>query len=166
MTPIVKRFALALASLAFTLVAGCGGDKGSMADPPADFRVQAGDGSVIVTWTAEPETEYWLFFGLGSDITTDNWATRGGRAITAATSPRIITGLTNGVGYSFTINARKNKGPGGDGAPSQNVTPMLAGANWAPGAPLGSQKVNTISAGTLVNGFDGVTVGNAGAIYS
>jgi len=166
MTPIVNRFALALATFLLALVAGCGGDKGSAADPPADFRVQAGDGSAIVSWTAQPDTEYWLFFGLGSDITIDNWATRGGVAVTNATSPRIITGLTNGVTYSFTINARKNKGPGGDGAPSQNIVPMLAGANWAPAAPLGTQNLNAISGGTLVNGFDVVAVGNAGAIYS
>jgi hypothetical protein len=166
MTPIVKRLALALATFALALVAGCGGDKGSEADPPADFRVQAGDGSAIVTWTAEPDTEYWLFFGLGPDITVDNWAPRGGVAITNATSPRIITGLTNGVTYSFTINARKNKGPGGDGAPSQNIVPMIAGENWAPAAALGTQNLNAIAGGTLPNGFDVVAVGNAGAIYS
>ena len=79
---IVKKLALLLASFALVLVAGCGGsDKGSPVDPPTDFRVQAGDGSVILTWTQQPETEYWIFFGLGPDITTDNWATRGGVAI-------------------------------------------------------------------------------------
>src|SRR5688572_25860363 len=121
---IVKKLALLLASFVLVLLAGCGGsDKGSSADPPADFRVQPGDGSVIITWTAEPETEYWIFFGVGPDINTTNWATRGGVAITNAISPRIITGLSNGITYSFTINARKDKGPGGAGAPTQIAVP-------------------------------------------
>lgn len=164
---IVKRLALLLASFVLVLVAGCGGsDKGSSADPPADFRVQAGDGSVIITWTAEPETEYWIFFGVGPDINTTNWATRGGVAITNAISPRIITGLTNGTTYSFTINARKNKGPGGSGAPTQVAVPLLAGENWAPGALLGTQKLNAIAAGPFVSGFNIATVGDAGTIFS
>jgi hypothetical protein len=164
----VKRLALLLSSMAFALIlAGCGGgDKGSSADPPADFRVQGGDGSVVVTWTAEPETEYWIFFGVGPDITTTNWAVRGGVAITNAQSPRIITGLTNGTTYSFTINARKNKGPGGQGAPTQAVVPRLAGDTWAPGPPLGTQDLRSVAAGTLANGFDVVAVGNGGVIFS
>jgi hypothetical protein len=163
----VKKLALLLASLAFALLAGCGGsNKGSPADPPADFHVQSGDGSVIVSWTAEPGVEYWIFFGVGPDITTTNWATRGGVVLTNAQSPRIITGLQNGVTYSFTINGRKDKGPGGAGAPTQAVTPTVAGENWQPGLPLGSQELNGITAGTLANGFDVVVVGDAGALYS
>jgi hypothetical protein len=165
--PIVNKLSLFLASLALGLLAGCGGsDKGSSADPPADFRVQPGDGSVIVTWTAEPETDYWIFFGLGPDINTSNWAIRGGVVITNAQSPRIITGLANGTTYSFTINARKNKGPGGEGAPTQVVVPRLAGENWAPGTPLGTQNLVSIAAGTVINGYNVVAVGEGGAIYS
>ena len=164
---IVKRLALILASAAVFILAGCGGaDGGNPADPPADFRVTPGDGSAIVSWTAEPDVEYWLFFGVGPDITTSNWTQRGGVVLTAVTSPRIITGLVNGTTYSFTINGRKNRGPGGPGAPTQNIVPQLAGANWAPNPPLGTQNLNGIAAGALANGFDIVTVGDAGTIYS
>jgi hypothetical protein len=164
---IVKKLSLFLASLALALLAGCGGsDKGSSVDPPANFQVTPGDGSVIVTWTAEPDTDYWIFFGLGPDINTTNWIQRGGVALTNQVSPRIITGLTNGTTYSFTINGRRNKGPGGHGAPTQAVVPHQAGENWQPGTPLGTQTLTSITAGTMINGFDVVTVGDGGAIYS
>jgi photosystem II stability/assembly factor-like uncharacterized protein len=163
----VKRLSLLLASMALALLAGCGGsNKGSSADPPADFRVQAGDGSVIVTWTAEPGTDYWIFFGVGAGITTDNWIQRGGVAIPNVVSPRIITGLSNGTTYSFTINARKDKGPGGAGAPSQAVVPVQAGETWSPRPVLGTQNLNAITAGNMVNGFDVAIVGDAGTIFS
>ena len=164
---LVKRLALLLASFCLAVLAGCGGsEKGSSADPPANFRVAPGDGSVIVSWTAEPETEYWIFFGVGPNINTSNWIQLGGVAIPNAVSPRIITGLSNGTTYSFTINARKDKGPGGPGAPTQVVVPILAGETWAPRPALGTQDLNAITAGNMVNGFDSVTVGNAGTIYS
>ena len=164
---IVKKLALLIASSALLLLAACGGGgNGSSADPPADFRVVPGDGSATITWTAEPDVEYWLFYGVGPDITTSNWTQRGGVVATNVTSPRIVTGLVNGQTYSFTINGRKDKGPGGPGAPTQNIVPQLAGANWAPGAPLGTQKLNGIVAGSLANGFDIVAVGDGGVIFS
>lgn len=161
----VKKLALFLASAAFALLAGCG-KQGSEAEPPANFRVVPGDASVIVSWDAEPDVDYWIFFGTGTDITTDNWANRNGVALPNSTSPRIITGLRNGVTYSFTINGRKDRGAGGPGAPTQVVVPTVAGATWAPGAPLGTTRLNSISAGTLVTGFGVATVGDGGAIFS
>lgn len=166
-TPLVKRLSHFLASMLLVLLAACGGsDKGESVDPPTDFRVSAGDGSVIVSWTAQPETEYWIFFGVGPNINTGNWIQLGGVAIPNAVSPRIITGLSNGTTYSFTINARKNKGPGGDGAPTQVVVPVQAGETWSPRPALGTQTLNAIAAGNMVTGFNSVTVGDTGVIYS
>ena len=163
---MMKRLALLLASFALAVLAGCGGEKGSSADPPQNFKVTAGDGSVIVTWTAEAETDYWIFFGVGEGITTDNWIQRGGVAIPNAVSPRIITGLANGTTYSFTVNGRKNKGPGGPGTASITVVPILAGETWTPRPALGTQNLTSIGAGNFGNGFAGVIVGKAGTIYS
>lgn len=164
---MLRKISAVIASLAIAVLAGCGGGSdGGDVSPPADFRVVPGDASVIVTWTAEPDVDYWIFFGPGSNINTSNWATQGGVAITGVTSPRIITGLANGVTYSFTINGRKNRGAGGQGAPTQVATPQVAGANWALGTPVGNTRLNSIAAGTLFTGFTVATVGVGGTIFS
>jgi len=162
----VKKLALLLASLALTLLAGGCGSQGSSADYPADFKVVAGDASAIVTWTAEPDVDYWIFYGKGDSVTTSNWASTGGAVITKATSPRVITGLANGTTYSFTINGRKDGGPGGSGAPTQVVVPQLAGANWALGAPLGTGVLRGIAAGFGASGSAVIAVGANGAIFT
>lgn len=162
----MKKLLLVLASTAFAFLSGCGSDGGSAADPPADFRVVAGDGSVIVSWTPEPDVDYWIFFGPGTTINTSNWANQGGTVIPNAISPRIITGLANGVTYSFTINGRKDRGPGGSGAPTQVATPMQAGANWEVGTPLGSARLTSIAGGSLGTGFTLASVSESGAIYT
>jgi hypothetical protein len=161
----VKSFLLAASTAVMLLIAGCG-NQGSPASAPDNFRVVAGDGSVTATWTEEPDVDYWIFYGPGSAITTSNWATSGGSVITGAKSPRIITGLANDRTYSFTINGRKDRGPGGDGAPTQVAVPRLAGANWAAGTPLGTGKLNSIVAGGSSLGFAVVTVGAGGTIDS
>lgn len=163
----MKRFALLLASTALSfLLAACGGSSGSSADAPPDFKVVAGDGSVTISWTAEPEVVYWIFYGPGSNITTTNWSTTGGRVIAGATSPQVITGLINDSTYSFTINGRKNGGPGGSGAPTQVAVPRLSGANWAVNAPLGTATLRGISSGATVSGFAKLSVGDGGALYA
>lgn len=162
----VKRLFLLAASMAAALLLGACGGQGNSADYPRDFRVVAGDASATVTWTAEPDVDYWIFFGAGPNITTANWAASNGRVITSAKSPQIITGLANGTTYSFTINGRKNRGPGGSGAPTQVIVPVLAGENWAPGTPIGATRLNGIAAGTGTLGFSVVTVGAGGTIYS
>ena len=162
----MKKLALLLASLALTLLAGGCGSQGSSADPPADFKVVAGDASATVTWTAEPDVDYWIFYGPGEGITSTNWSTSRGAALPNATSPFVVTGLVNGSTYSFSINGRKGGGPGGPGAPTQVVVPTLAGGNWAVGAPLGTARINGIAAGTGTGGFSTVAVGANGAIFS
>jgi hypothetical protein len=162
----VKKFALLLACLAVTaLVAGCS-SPGTSAEPPADFKVVAGDGSVVLTWTAEEGVDYWIFYGLGTGITTENWANTGGRVATKARSPYVLTGLTNGLTYSFTINGRRDGGPGGPGAPTQVAQPRLSGATWTPGTPLGTGTLNAVASGILAPGVLKTIVGTGGAIYN
>lgn len=162
----MKKFALLLACLALTaLVAGCS-SQGTSAEPPANFKVVAGDASAVVTWTAEEGVDYWIFYGLGTNITTENWANVGGRVVTKAKPPYILTGLANGSTYSFTINGRRDGGPGGPGAPTQVIVPRLSGATWVAGTPLGTGKLNGVTAGYTAVGLTKTTVGSAGAIYT
>ncbi len=163
----MKKLAALVASLALAiLAAGCGGSKGSPADYPQDFKVVAGDGAVRVTWTAEPDVEYWVFWGKGSNITTVNWVSQGGAVIAKATSPLVIPRLTNGETYSFTINGRKDGGPGGEGAPTQVAVPQFAGANWSAGAPMGTGRLNAVAGGASPTGYLTMAAGEGGTIYS
>lgn len=158
----MKRFVLLVATLAIAAVLG-GCNKSSVsADPPPDFKAVAGDAIVTVTWTAAPDVDYWLFYATGTNVTSTNWSSIGGRAVISVTSPYTISGLTNNTTYSFTMNARKNGGPGGPGAPTQVVTPRFAGSNWAVSAPLGTGRLNGISTTALTN----VIVGSGGVIYA
>src|SRR4029453_6757192 len=55
---------------------------------------------------------------------------------------------------------------GGSGAPTQIVTPVQAGENWQPGAPLGATRLTGIAAGAGQLGYGGVSVGQGGALFS
>jgi hypothetical protein len=159
----VKRFVLLIASIAISAVLnGCSNSKSTPADAPPDLKATAGDGIVTLTWTAAPDVEYWIFYGAGSAITSTNWLSLGGRAVTAATSPYTVSGLTNGNTYSFSMNGRKNGGPGGIGAPTQVAVPRFAGSAWVVGSPLGTGRLNGISATAGGN----VIVGSGGVIYA
>ena len=165
-TPVKKLASLAAALAASLLLSACGGGStGGPAAPPPDFRVVAGDSSVSATFTAEPDVVYWIFYGPGPNITTGNWVTSGGRVITNVTSPTVITGLVNGLTYSFTINGRKDGGPGGEGAPTQVAVPRLAGNNWTVSTTLGTGRLNGVASGPLVAGYATAVVAEGGLIY-
>ena len=158
----MKRFVLLLASIAISALLGACGNSSTSADAAPDFKATAGDASVTLTWTATPNVDYWLFYAAGTTVTSTNWASIGGKAIVSAVSPYTISGLTNNTAYSFTMNARKNGGPGGPGAPTQVVTPRLAGSNWTVNAPLGTGRLNGVSANTAA----AVIVGSGGTIFA
>ena len=170
--------------IATLLLAGCG-SKGSSSTAPSNVKVVAGDTSVTLSWDAQPNVEYWIWETAGTfiDIQTCSSACI---TLVKATSPTVITGLTNGTTYAFTVNGRLNGGPGGSGSPSVSATPRLAGgldssgtSTWnSPGASLGTQDLRGIAFGTpaantltsnLVSlGSSGIFVaaGNNGALFS
>ena len=158
----MNRFVFMVASLAIAaFLNGCG-SKASSADAPPDFKAVAGDSSVVITWTAAPDVEYWIFYARGSTVTSTNWLSIGGAAITKVTSPHTVGGLVNGTTYSFTMNGRKNGGPGGAGAATQVLTPRLSGATWVVNAPLGTARLNGAGATAVTS----TAVGAGGVIYS
>ncbi len=159
---------LIAAILAVLLAAGCG-SSGHSANPPASVVAVAGDGMVTVSWPMESNVEYWMFYAPSASITTSNWTNiAGSRSVIGATSPYAVTGLTNGVVYSFTLNGRTDGGPGGEGTPSVSATPRLAGtatatlpAPWLAGTALGTSDLRGLALGTSF-----VAVGAGGAMYS
>lgn len=158
----MKRFVLLIASVAISAMLSSCNKSSVSADAPPDFRAIAGDTSVTLVWTAAPDVEYWLFYGAGSGITSTNWASTGGKAVINVRSPYTISGLVNSNTYSFTINGRKNGGPGGAGAPTQVVQPRFAGNNWTVATALGTGKLSGISALSTTT----VIVGAGGTIFS
>lgn len=159
-----RHYHLVIAALAVFVLAGCLGNAfnlGNSANPPTDVTLVAGDGSVTVSWTMAPNVQYWIFSAPGDSITTDNWTRlSGARATINAVSPQVISGLSNGFNYSFTINARTDGGPGGPGSASVTAIPRLAGAKWSLANPLANDLRGT-AFGTLF-----VAVGAHGALYS
>src|SRR5579864_4488125 len=118
---------LGIALLAFSIfLAGCGGGSGGSTPPPA-----------TVSWSGDPNTEYWVWVAQGNDATTSNCATTSACKISVnVSSPFIITGLTDGTLYSVTVNARTGNGPGGPGSAPIAFVPRIAGTAWTAGAPL------------------------------
>ena len=133
----MKRLFVWLAGmLAIALLAGCDSG-GKSADPPASVVAQARENSVLVTFPMVDGVEYWLFYAPTGELTSTNFnSVAGGKVITAAWSPQLVSGLTNGVTYYFTMNGRTAGGPGGTGTPLVSATPRLAGATWTAGAPI------------------------------
>jgi hypothetical protein len=164
----MKKFlARSLLVMGAILAAGCNVGGGSSANPPADVKVVAGDGGATVSWTAEPGVEYWIFSAAATSISTDNWTTLPqARVVRNALSPQVVTGLTNGTTYSFTVNGRTSGGPGGPGSPSISVVPRLAGLSWTAGTPLPSSNLKGL--GFIPAVFPGlfVTVGAGGTAFS
>lgn len=155
---LARAFARCALVLAAALAAGCGGKEGSTANPPTDLVVVAGENSATLTWTMEPDVEYWVFKAAAPDITTTNWASLPEAGVVRpAVSPQIVGGLTNGRLYSFTVNGRRDGGPGGAGTPSQSIVPRMAGGIWTPGAALGTDDLRgaTFAAKFVVVGANG-----------
>lgn len=146
-------------------ISGCG-SSGHSANPPTDLTATAGDGRVTLTWTMEPGVQYWAYYAPGTSITVDNWATTtGSAAMMNVSSPLVVSGLTNGTTYAFTMDARVDSGPRGDGAPSITAVPRLAGSAWVAGTAIGSADLRAVAYGTVSSNMF-VAVGDGGTIAS
>lgn len=149
-----------LALGAVLALAGC--DTGSSAPPPGEVKVVAGDGSVTLTWAMEPGVEYWVFSAAADSVAPENCSSLPEcKTIMSAVSPQVVSGLTNGTTYSFTVNGRIDGGPGGPGSASVSAVPRMAGAVWDVGAPLGQADLRGVTYGTSF-----LAVGSSGAMFS
>lgn len=148
------------------MLSGCG-STGSSANPPsAGLTVVAGDGQVTLSWAMDSNVEYWAFFVAGPSISSDNpTSTTGHINRINVISPLVITGLSNGTTYAFTVNGRTHGGPGGTGTPSVAAIPRLAGGTWKLGSSLGASDLNAVTYGTL-GGNILLAVGAGGKIVS
>ena len=102
---------------------------------PTDAAAAAGDGQATVSFTA-PATG-------GAPVTSYTvTGSPGGQTASGAASPIVVTGLTNGTTYTFTVTATNVAGAGPPSAPSNPITPGVAGtgppSTIAPGTGPGT----------------------------
>jgi hypothetical protein len=144
------------------IVSACGG--GSSAPPPAGgITVVPGNTQVTVSWVADPGVDYWLWYAAAPSVTT---TTPGHLTKISVTSPYVLTGLTNGVTYSFAINGRTGGGSGGPLTASVSAVPRPAGTAWTSGSTMGGGDIRGITVGTASDAsVNFLAVGNTGAMF-
>lgn len=131
-----KKFCILIAALASPLFSGCL-SSGSSAEPPAAFASAAGDGRVVLTWTASPGVNYWLFTATDAGLTAFNWTSLpNARVFQSAASPFYMCGLLDGTQYWYAANGRIDGGPGGSSSPTVSAIPYKAGSAWIVNAPV------------------------------
>ncbi|KAI8463078.1 MAG: fibronectin type III [Monoraphidium minutum] len=88
-------------------------------DPPTNVTAVAGDDNATVAWTAPADT--------GGSAITGYTASPGSVTKSCPESPCTVTGLTNGVPYTFTVAAINSIGTSIPSTPSAPVTPTAGG---------------------------------------
>jgi len=152
---------MVLASL--VALAGCHRQANAPGDAPTGLAAAPGEGLVTVSWDQLPGLTYWIFFQAGSNVAARD---PGVPLLFDVHSPRVVSGLVNGVQYAFVMNATDRDSPGGPSTPVVTAVPRLAGASWTSGAPLGSppQNLNGVVFGAALNRI--VAVGDSGTLLA
>jgi len=92
---------------------------------------------VVLTWTATPNVNYWLFTATDPSLTAFVWTNLpNSHVYQLAPSPFYMCGLLDGTQYWYAANGRIDGGPGGPSSPTISATPYLSGSAWSANAPL------------------------------
>jgi hypothetical protein len=105
-------------------------EEATMPEPPTALSVDAGDAHVTVSFTPP------LSDGGDGIVYYTATASPGGQSANSTGDPISVSGLTNGVEYTFTVTATNRIGSSGASAPSDPVTP--AGSSRLTLAPPGA----------------------------
>ena len=100
---------------------------------PGNVEATAGNGQATVTFTAPADNG-------GSPVTGyEVTASPGNIKVTSIGTRIVITGLSNGISYTFTVKAINSIGSSASSAPSNQVTPYSTGSGSStPPTPAGS----------------------------
>ncbi|GGP23395.1 hypothetical protein [Silvimonas iriomotensis] len=155
---------LAIAGTCALLAACNSGDSSSSNQPaPTGFKVQPADGAAIITWNQELGVNYWMFGAQSSDLTVQNVLSQpGSLLVDGVTSPYVATGLTNGLVYSYLMNANTGSDKAGPATAALSVIPQASGYTWTNSAPMSAANIygQTFNLGMYV------AVGAGGAILT
>ncbi len=181
--PTLKsRIFLAVTSTAL-LLCSCLGNSGSSSPPASSVQVYAGDGSMSVSWNADPTVDYWVFHAQDPTLSTTNWSNLlNAGVLVNVGSPTIVCGQINNPTPTaffpatyFTINGRTGSAPGGAGSALVSTTPRPAGGSdvgWVPGSSIPAPLTALGYASTTPCGYFGrpasgvyVAVGPGGGVY-
>lgn len=92
---------------------------------------------MVLTWTASPGVNYWLFTATDPGLTAFNWTSLpNAHVYQSAASPFYMCGLLDATQYWYAANGRIDGGPGGSSSPTISATPYKAGSVWNANAPL------------------------------
>lgn len=97
----------------------------SVPSAPTNVSATRGNASATISWSASTAT---ACNPVTSYVVT---ASPGGQTATTTSTSTLVSGLTNGTPYTFTVRATSANGPGPASAPSNSVTPATT-----PGQPL------------------------------
>ncbi|WP_269532137.1 hypothetical protein [Chitinimonas sp. BJYL2] len=150
----------------FLVLAACNssGTKDKPEQAPQNFTVTPGDGQVTITWTDDPALTYWVFGAAATTVTPDTYATfPEARVLWPVRSPLVVSGLTNGKTYAFTINATRSGSGAGPAATSISAIPRTAGNSWT-NSTVGTADFNAVQFNPYTSTF--LSVGNGGAAYT
>jgi invasion protein IalB len=112
----------------FTVTATNPEGTGPQSGPPTGVSAVPGDGEATVSWDAPSSDGGASIQSYTVTSTPDGFTTVVGGSATDA----VVSGLTNGVAYAFTVTASNSVGNGPQSGPSAQVTPV-----GLPGPPTG-----------------------------
>ena len=171
---IIRNFIIPATLFGFVIIfLGCGNWAGgnisqspNAPSSPVNVTATPGNGAVTITWDASPgATSYNVYYSTQSGVSTTS-----GSQITGATSPFVISNLSNETTYYFVVTAVSS---GGESFESAQVSAMPSALIQAPATPVnvtatpanGAVSISwTLSAGaTSYNIYYGTTSGNVRA---
>jgi fibronectin type 3 domain-containing protein len=124
---------------------------------PAGIGASGGDTQATISWSAVADaTTYNVYYGTAAGVTTGT-----GTKVAAATSPKVITGLTNNTPYYFVVTAVN---AGGESSVSSEKTATPAAAPQPPASPTGRVVTSTV-AGQIAVTWNVVTGATSYNIY-
>ena len=106
-------------------------------DPPTDLSVMRGNGSARVSWMAPVNA------GGDAVVSYAVTASPGGASVSCVASPCVVSGLTNGSAYTFSVYATNSLGNSTASSVSGSVTP--ASVPDAPSAVLATRGDGSVS---------------------